>query len=99
VLLIKQDAEEMAHQLKTQCTSLAGEVDKLYHADEDIMKQLHKSLLTLQKKKIHQALYKDLPASLPEHQRTFTLFDWVGIEDVNERKNEALQEMAELQVR
>jgi 5-methylcytosine-specific restriction endonuclease McrBC regulatory subunit McrC len=61
------------------------------------LKQLHKSLLMLQRKKIHQTLYKDIPASLPESQRTFTLFDWVGLEELNERKAEALQEMAELQ--
>jgi hypothetical protein len=91
------DAEELHRQTTTQWSTLAQDVDKLFDSDSDIMKKLYKSLSVLKKKKIHPTLYQNVPPSIPESERTYTLYDWVGIEELNERRNEALQEMAELQ--
>jgi len=85
-------------QTTAQWSTLAQDVDKLFDSDSDIMKKLYKSLSVLKKKKIHPTLYQNVPPSIPESERTYTLYDWVGIEELNERRNEALQEMAELQV-
>lgn len=86
----------MSSAIKSKSDMLVADVASHYAYYKEILIQLQRVLTHLSRKPVPPALHINVPES--DQTPTFTLYDWIPSESINQLRQEGLQEMAELQV-
>jgi len=90
-------AKALLYQVTSQYDDLMSDIDALYENDLYFMVNLETIFKKLKERNVDEAFYGNIPPTMDGREITYTLFDWVSIEDVHLMQKEGYGEMAALQ--